>query len=59
VSRKLKILIVVFLALPELIGAGFWLADRHRNQAYERKTTANIHLIQLAIERLCSGQQLH
>jgi hypothetical protein len=51
VSRKLKILIVVFLALPELIGTGFWLADRHRNQVNERQTRENLHTIQLAVER--------
>ncbi len=50
-SRKVKLLLIVFLSLPELFGLGAWAVGSYQDRAHERITKQNLHAIQLALER--------
>ncbi len=50
-SRKVKLLLIVFLSLPELFGLGAWAVGSYQDHRNEETTKRHLHYIQLAIER--------
>jgi len=50
-SRKVKLLLIVFLSLPELFGLGAWAVGSYQERANEQITKQNLHVLQLQIER--------
>ena len=50
-SRKVKLLLILFLSLPELIGLGVWAVDCYREHQRETATSSNLHAIEIALTK--------